>query len=265
MAYKTQFAKIKEKRGTLEGLLKNKIYKPYIKGNDINSKGQICRLFLPEIQVVCLSRIERRAYMLLVWDNDVIAVYSQFALPLEDTVDIANRLNIRHPTILENGNTIPSVRTIDFMVLYKIDGKEFYKAFTVKMASDLKKSVLKKFLIEQAICHIDGIEYKIVTESAINNIKADNIYVCYLARWWAENNNIDNEMIDDMTFIYHRLLTECNNDCLKTCQQWESYYHLSVGQGIGFAKYLIFNKKLSADMNKPLIFERAKIYKQGDI
>lgn len=182
MAQISDQTKFKEKRG--EGV--GPKYKPWIKAREVASDGTASTFadykHGREIQV--LSQGELYHYYNLRWNNDVLDIREQFPLPLNKTLEIANILNIKHPS----KDNRPVVMTTDFLVTTRsrVSGKELI-AYSVKnnRAALKDKRTNEKITIERFYWASKDINHNVLYKSDINFIKVQNImdvvrcfYIC---------------------------------------------------------------------------------------
>lgn len=261
---KSQFAKLTEGRGKIK---QDEGFDPYCKPHELNgTKGLSVRMknWKGSNLMICLSKLELLFNCSKIWDDNVTNIYTQYALPLADTVRIAKQLGVRHPTINENGIRVPVVRTIDALIESKIDGNIVRQAYTVKPKKKLKSTnVRKKFLIEKKYFNENGFEYFIITEDSFDYVLACNVYSIYSKYWWAENKGLEENIVLKMTQAFYSYLNQYDYDAIKSARSLENCYGLKCGEGIDFLKYLITHKKVIADMSKPLILGRQKIKPAG--
>ena len=140
--YQHYFRYLKEGRGQGTGV----DYKPWIYIHDFPSRGVSARI---------------------PGDPDVQDIREQFPLRLTETMEIARRLNVKHPW----KGDFPFVMTTDFLVT-RTDGLH---ARTVKCSDELNNPrTIEKFSIEQSYWAACGIDWKIVTEKQISRDRALN-------------------------------------------------------------------------------------------
>ncbi len=163
---------IKEGRGQGTGA----DYIPWIKIQDFPSNGVCSRILGRTTGRVhhLLSRNESAYFYLLDCSTIVSDIREQFPLRLQDTLDIARSLGIRHPW--DNSSTFPIVMTTDFL----ITTSEGLLARTIKETGELSNPrVLEKFAIEHAYWKHYDIDWKIVTEKQIDFNKSHNLRWLY--------------------------------------------------------------------------------------
>lgn len=163
---------IKEGRGQGRGA----DYTPWIKIHDFPSNGVCSRIRGRTTGRIhhLLSRNESAYFFLLDCSAGVSDIREQFPLRLQDTLDIACSLGIRHPW--DYASDFPIVMTTDFLIT-TADG---YLARTVKETDALSNPrVLEKFAIEHAYWKRHSISWKIVTEKQIDFEKSFNLQWLY--------------------------------------------------------------------------------------
>lgn len=178
----------KRKRGTTQSSIEGRIkegrghgrlseYNPWLHIQDVGSKGLVSRIKGWKAGRVhhLLSQQELRYFYVLEWSPSVTDIREQYPLlPLEETFDIARRLDIRHPT--DPATKQPIVMTTDFLVTIRLGDSEVDQARTVKCEKDLlSKRVLEKLEIERRYWESRGVDWKIVTEKQIPVELARNI------------------------------------------------------------------------------------------
>ncbi|ELV07890.1 heteromeric transposase endonuclease subunit TnsA [Wohlfahrtiimonas chitiniclastica] len=170
MLSKNQEKWLKEGRG--QGELAD--YKPWIKISDISSSGRSHRVFGHKTRRThhLMSDLELAIFLFLEWNSKVIDIREQFPLKFDETIEIAEYIQVKHPAI--GGNV--HVMTSDFYVVSS-DKKFSQLVLQAKYANELKKPrVIEKLEIERRYWNSKGIPWQIVTEKDIpkaiqNNIK----------------------------------------------------------------------------------------------
>ena len=163
---------IKEGRGQGTGA----DYIPWIKIHDFPSSGVCARIRGRTTGRIhhLLSRNESAYFYLLDCSPEVSDIREQFPLRLQDTLDIARSLGIRHPW--DHSSGFPIVMTTDFLITTP-DGP---RARTVKETDALSDArVLEKFAIEHAYWKRHAVDWKIVTEKQIEFERSRNLQWLY--------------------------------------------------------------------------------------
>ena len=163
-----------EKRG--QGIGKH--YKPFLTVQDVPSKGRIHRRpSLTHNRIVhLLSDLELAAFLLFDWQKSVIDIREQFPLNPEVTIDIANRLGIKHPAY----KGVIQVMTTDLLVDFNLNGQHSTQAVSVKYSQDLEdERTIEKLELERRFWEKEDIEWFVFTEHEVPVICVKNI------RWLA--------------------------------------------------------------------------------
>jgi len=151
-------------------------YVPWIKIHDFPSNGVCSRIRGRTTGRIhhLLSRNETTYFYLLDCSAKVSDIREQFPLRLQDTLDIARSLGIRHPW--DYSSDFPIVMTTDFL----ITTAEGLLARTVKEMAELSNTrVLEKFAIEHAYWKRYAVDWKIVTEKQIDFERSRNLQWLY--------------------------------------------------------------------------------------
>ncbi len=167
---KTIKRKVKEGRGQGRG----RDYIPWLKVHEVPSRGRSSRIhgWKTEREHHMLSDLETKFFYLLEWSDVVVDIREQYPLlPIEETIDIAESLKVKHPTRV--GTNDPKVMTTDFLVTFK-DSAE--KAQCLKYVADLNsRRSCEKLEIESIYWERRGIFWSIVTERQIPEETVTNI------------------------------------------------------------------------------------------
>lgn len=168
--------------------ISNGEYRSYLTVRDVNKIGRRHWIFCDRQnrEVHLLSDGERRMYMELLYKRNNVAIFEQYALDLDETLDIAVELNILHP---RNWKTKEAyVMTTDFLVeTVSADGQTTQlTAYTFKYWDQIFKlnwldeveyksmRTWQKFAIEREFWHRRGIEYRVVTERDATKVQYYN-------------------------------------------------------------------------------------------
>ena len=168
--------------------ISNSEYRSYLTVRDVNKIGRRHWIFCDRQnrEVHLLSDGERRMYMELLYKPNNVAIFEQYALDLDETLDIAVERNILHP---RNWKTKEAyVMTTDFLVeTASADGQTTQlTAYTFKYWDQIFKlnwldeveyksmRTWQKFAIEREFWHRRGIEYRVVTERDATKVQYYN-------------------------------------------------------------------------------------------
>jgi hypothetical protein len=163
----------KEGRGTGTG----SDYSPPLHIQDVNSRGRSTRIFGYKTGRThhFLSDLELNYFIITECNRSVIDLREQYPLlSLEETIDIANELNIEHPTNPKTQS--PIIMTTDLLITVQRGLRKEEVARSVKYANDLENPrVVEKLEIERQYWTRRHIDWAIVTERDIDKTLLENI------------------------------------------------------------------------------------------
>ena len=227
-------------QGTGEG------YKPWIYIHDFPSRGISARVPGRTTGRIhhLLSRNEEFYFYILDADPDVLDIREQFPLRLSETMEIARKLNVRHPW----KNNFPFVMTTDFL----ITGNDGLHARTVKQSDELDNPrIIEKFSIEHAYWSSKGVDWKIVTEKQINRDKARNLQWLYsgeLPEAIIPDPDIRQDALETLTGLASRdgmLPSGC-------IAPFEDAFNLRPGSAVSLYKFLVLRGDVTPDLKQKL-------------
>lgn len=246
-------ALIKEGRGNGIG----SEYKPWIKIQDIASKGRVTRVkgIKTNRQHELFSDMETNYFYILDFANDVIDIREQYPLlPIEDTMDIAMELGIKHPIDPKSGE--PIVMTSDFLITLKCNNNYIELARTIKSKDDLmNKRILEKFEIERMYWKKKDIDWGIVTGEEIDKRISHNISFVHGYR---RLENIDSFLqissleIQDLVYEFIKRIIDSKRSMRSIASEFDDDMLLKKGSGLSIFKYLIINKIIDIDITKEI-------------
>ncbi|MGA9996901.1 MAG: TnsA endonuclease C-terminal domain-containing protein [Pyrinomonadaceae bacterium] len=162
-------AQIKEGRGTGEG----EDYKPWITIRDFPSLGRVHRVWGWKTNRVhhLLSDLELKVFLQFLWPKSVKDYREQFPLlPLEETIEIAREMGVRHPT--DPRTKHPIVMSTDMVLTVGQRLENTCHPYTVKYMKDLGKlRATEKLEIERRYWAMPyrSLQLKIMTEQQVSN------------------------------------------------------------------------------------------------
>ncbi len=125
-------------------------------------------------QVSPSRRIQGRYFYILEWSSIVSDIHEQYTLELSETLSIAERLGIAHPTDPRTRQAV--VMTTDFVNTINRAGKLIDQARSIKYSQDLSSNrTLEKLEIERVYWSERKIDWGIVTEHEVEPIFATNV------------------------------------------------------------------------------------------
>ena len=221
-------------------------YRAYLTIRDVNQVGRRHWMFCPHQsrEAHLLSDGERRAYTALLWLPDREHVYEQFALDIDETMDIANKAEIIHPRNYKTGQA--HVMTTDFVVSFKNKNEAFTVVFTFKYWSQIyaydeqgkKKKInhrtWEKFEIERQYWAQRGIEYRVITEQDCTKEMYWNLKFFERSAYIKVDPNLFSQFVPLFYSIWE---TKCNLRLEQICQLAAQQLNFSVELAIQYFQY----------------------------
>ena len=111
---------------------------------------------------------------------------------------------------------------------------------------------IEKLEIERRYWAAKGINWGIVTNKDINDVRAKNIEWIHSAMTSDDCNGLSREEFDDLLDgLLYRLIDNQQN-IREIISRFEKDYSLDAGAGLLLFKHLIAGKKIALDMDKPI-------------
>ncbi|WP_342511821.1 TnsA endonuclease N-terminal domain-containing protein [Sporosarcina sp. FSL K6-1522] len=263
---KSHLNRLKDGRGQGRG----REYVPFIQTNDnkVASEGWLTRTLGWKTGRIhhTLSKHEYQFLLVQEWSDNIVDIREQYPLtPIEMTMEIASKLNIRHPH-LKGENVVMST---DFMLsVVNKDEDIIDVARTIKPVSRLTKRTLELFEIERRYFQEIGINWAMVFDKPkpINMIR--NIDWMYDAKFLGSRPGIDLEMVDLVAGPLFNLLSSYSpkDSISKNCLKSDAELGLEAGTSLYIMQHMLVNKVWKTDMNqlirenRPLILESNSPY-----
>jgi TnsA endonuclease N terminal/Mu transposase, C-terminal len=166
--------KKRQKEGRGQGRGAN--YQPWLRIQDVPSQGLSTRIkgWKTGRCHHFLSKLECQYFYILEWSPIVSDVREQYPLELSETLEIAERLGIKHPT--DPRTQQPIVMTTDFVNTVDRQGKLIDQARAIKYSRDLSSDrTLEKLEIERVYWTERETDWGIVTEHEMEPVLAANV------------------------------------------------------------------------------------------
>lgn len=243
---------IKEGRGQGEG----KGYKPWLVVQDFPTMGVATRILGKTTGRVhhFFSNTQLKYFYLLEWEDNVIDIREHYPLlDLKKSLSDMSDLNLEK--FRDKESKVDYTLSTTFLItILDSKGNKKYAARSIKYASELKKKItLEKLEIERRYwTEAKGIDWGIVTNKEINDIRVKNIEWLHPVMISKNQNGLENNELKDLCEGLLYRLNESRNSVRQTIIQYEQDYSLDKGIGIFLFKYLLANKIILVDMDKPI-------------
>lgn len=254
----------KRKRQTTQAVIEKRIeegrgqgrgfnYKPWLTVQDVSSMGTCKRIkgLTTGRRHELLSQHEVRYFYILDWSPIVEDIQEQYPLlPLSETLEIAEKLCIRHPT--DPKTQEPIVMTTDFYIAIRQRMGVSYQARTVKPSDQLENErTIEKFEIERQYWLKRNISWGIVTEHEIPPVLAKNID--WISKRFDEDKLTlsEREILEAKKLLIQWIaqrdepLTEITADC-------DDKLGLEPGDSLSVVRHMLARRELLIDLNQPI-------------
>ncbi len=225
-------------------------YRPWITIHDLASRGIVSRVPGRTTGRIhhLLSKNETSFFYILDASDKVLDIREQYPLlPVTETVEIAERLGIRHPR--DPVSRFPYVMTTDFVITTRRGDM----ARSVKLSSEFERPrVLEKLEIERCYWEKRGVEWRLVTEKEIDFQKASNLEWVYRS-WYYPQMLPEGQSPEEVAACFLEIYKKTSLSVAEIAHETEDLFGLEAGLGLTTFQYLLLQKKLPAvDLSRPL-------------
>ncbi|WP_457945396.1 TnsA endonuclease C-terminal domain-containing protein [Caproiciproducens sp. LBM24188] len=242
---------IKEGRGQGEG----ENYKPWLAIQDFPSMGRVTRVFGWTTNRIhhFFSDTQLKYFYLLDWEERVIDIREHYPL-IDLEVVLKNTSDLKLDKFMDKKTKEPYILTTTFLItLLNPDGKKNFAARSIKYASELEKqSTIEKLEIERRYWEVQGIDWGIVTNKDINDVRAKNIEWIHSAMTSDGCNGLSREEFDDLLDGLLYRFADNKQNIKNIILGFEKDYSLDVGTGLFLFKRLIADRRIILDMDKSI-------------
>ncbi|MBN6185707.1 heteromeric transposase endonuclease subunit TnsA [Aneurinibacillus sp. BA2021] len=244
--------KKKEKEGRGKG--HGTEYIPWLTVRDVPSRGNVNRPkgWITKRHHHLLSNLELAYFYVLEWSTIIKDIREQFPLPLERTLEISERIGVKHPTV--PGTNEPAVMTTDFLLDVYVDGH--IKLFTrsVKESKELSsKRTLEKLEIERVFWKEQGNDWGIITERDISMALSRNVQMIHKERYLSFYKDITENTVLQVESYLYEIVSQYTKESLSTlCLHADEKLGFKPGACLTIVKHLLSTRAWEVDMNKEI-------------
>jgi hypothetical protein len=227
-------------------------YNPWLHVQDVPTDGRAWRIkgWKTGRDHHLLSDHEHDYFLIAHWSRKVVDIREQFPLPLEATLDIANRICINHPTDRQKN---PVVMTTDFLITVSTSTGNVDWARTVKPSSKLQSQrVIEKLEIERIYWQTQSISWGIVTEHEMPRVLVNNISYLYSHHEIADRVSLSQNEIYDVAETLTSLITQNSISLKDATRLCDEKLGLQRGDSLTVARYLLATRQWLVDMSIPI-------------
>lgn len=230
-----------------------KDYKPWLTVQDVPSTGRATRLRGNKIhrQHHLLSDMERDYFYIVEYADSVKDIREQYPLlPLEQTLEIADELGIKHPT--DPKTQVPVVMSTDFLLTVETDENNVLLARTIKSKADLmNERQVEKFEIEKRYWAKKEVNWGIVTENEIHETSLAKNIPIFHSYYDLSDLNLDNMSItqkEQLIQTFKSMIHGQHVAVRELATKFDEQLMLPVGTGISIFKHLVITKQIKIDL-----------------
>lgn len=241
--------RLKEGRGQGRG----PEYQPWLRIQDVPSQGLATRIkgWKTGRCHHFLSKLEWHYFYALEWSPIVSDIREQYPLELTETLAIAKRLGITHPT--DPRTRQPIVMTTDFINTVRQAGNLIDHARSVKYAQQLSSErTLEKLEIERVYWSERNTDWGIVTEQEVDSILAANVSWVHAYREAAEVSALKGKIIQRIEAVLTPRVNEQQIPLRDLTDACDDQLGLSPGMSLTVVRHLIANRQWEVEMRLPI-------------
>jgi hypothetical protein len=170
---------------------------------------------------------------------------------LEETLEIARRLGVKHPTDPVTG--YPVVMTTDFFLKLRLGGETVYHARTVKYRKDLDDPrVCEKFKIESRYYRRRDIDWDYVTEDKVTPGLAENAALIHPFYFLSDLYPLTERDIRKITFYLTDRVRKEKLPLIDIVNDCDQKFGLEAGKSFSVACHLIVRSVWRINLRKPI-------------
>ncbi|WP_440960851.1 TnsA endonuclease N-terminal domain-containing protein [Paenibacillus nitricinens] len=229
-------------------------YKPWLTIHDVPSLGVVTRIMgwkSNRLHHYFSEHFELAHHYQMEWSSLVCDIREQYPLlPLEKTLFIADKLNIKHP--IDPKTKHPIVMTTDMLLTVRDNDDVRFVAHSIKPRSKLNKRVLEKLEIERVFFKDIGIDWMLITEEQINYELVKNVEWLHSAKQ-LDDSHITNEMVDRIEPVLFKEIERSDKPLAKKTLEFDRKEEMKPGTSMFIVRYLVANRIWIVDMSKRII------------
>jgi hypothetical protein len=227
------------------------VYQPWLDVHDVPSNGVTRRTNGRKTgrQHVTFSLLEEGALLCAQRLNQVVDIREQYPLyPLEDTVELAKRLSINHPTHPKDGSLV--MMTTDLLLTEAaVDGQQRFSAIAVKPSLELSNTkTLGKLEIERLYWETRETAWSLVTERELPEALISNL------RWIDDFHEISPETLSSRQIeraerlLLQKFVQESGQPLNELCLDVDDQLGLSPGRALGVVRHCLSTKRWKVNL-----------------
>lgn len=191
--------------------------------------------------------------------NNVVDIREQYPLlPIEETLEIAKRASIKHPT--DPYTKVPVVMTTDFLLKLNRGMKTIFHARTMKYEDKLDDPrVIEKFEIERRYWQARHVNWACVTENGIPRQAVENARFLHPYYFVTDLYPLTPKDIRRISFELASRLPGGDLPFHEIANGCDQKFGLAPGRSLAVARHLIARGIWKVDLSQPINFYRRLI------
>lgn len=196
------------------------------------------------------SNLEISLFYLLEWSESVIDIREKYPLlPIQKTLDVAERFRITHPYDYKTGE--PVVLTTDFLIELKLDHGVKLVAVSV-MYDEKKRNRIARTFLERTYWHEKGIEFRLITEKDISKTVMRNIEMIHSEKDLSfAPPNVKSKMVEIESLLFLKM-NQLKLEWETACAESDKELSIEAGSAMWLVKHLIANRFWLVDISRKL-------------
>jgi len=228
-------------------------YEPWLVIQDFSSLGRVHRIKGWKHGRVhhLFSDLERNVFLHYQWPLSVIDMREQFPLlPVEETVEIAKEIGVKHPT--DPRTKHPIVMTTDLLLTAQQGLTPTHHPRTVKYLKDLQKMrTLEKLELERRYWAASprNLKLLIITEQLIVHSFVKNLLWIHPCYWLIDLYPLSEQELRRIASVLTQLVLNEALPLRTVAQRCDRLLRLKAGTSLIVVRYLLANRYWEIDMS----------------
>jgi hypothetical protein len=231
------------KKGRGQG--QSKSYKPWLYVQDVPSDGRSHRVYSHKTGRVhhLLSDLELAAFLTFDWQPQTIDIREQFPIRRDESREIAEHSEIKHPNV----RGIDQVMSSDFLIdTNNVLAPQFVvQVKSLSMMNDLR--TMEKLELERRYWDSKQIPWVIFTENEIDPVMKQNMEWLFPVK---TDEEIDQQLLIQLPIFAAMFRKHQNLKMVDICKLLDLAYELEVGKSLRDFRILLANGLIRINVHK---------------
>jgi len=215
-------------------------------GSGIKVRLTCMKTQLREIHL--LSSSEQAAFLELWWDESVLTVYDQVAIPQNASLKAATQIDVEHPTYKPGGELI--VLSTDLVAIRQGDGRMRKTAYSVKDSRNFKRAgETDRQRIERRVWENEGAEFKVFLADGMRAPRSKNLAWLLAAENAMTGRALSLGEILAQKALLFRIRRRVDTLVIDACRAVDRQAELEPGSGARAFRQLAATKRTAFDLS----------------